>query len=122
MLNLRPLDPACPIDQQLQSRADPVDLENLFSVAEADISALMPAWKKDAHRMKQQAGSLFTQLHHAIGGGHMFINHALWDPVDSFRAAFTHPDFVSALPPCPSSAMAQPHRFARVAVPNLCAA
>ena len=86
MLNLRPLDPTCPIDQQLQSTADPVVLVNLFSVAEADISALMAAWEKDAGWMKQQLG------------------------------------FVSALAAYPSSAVAQPHLFAKVAVPNLCAA
>jgi heme-degrading monooxygenase HmoA len=122
MLNLRPLDPACPIDQQLQSKADPVVLVNLFSVAEADIPALMAAWEKDANWMKQQPGFLSTQLHRAIGGSHMFMNYAVWESVDSFRAAFTHPDFVSALAAYPSSAVAQPHLFAKVAVPNLCAA
>lgn len=122
MLNLRPLNPACPIDQQLQSRADPVVLVNLFSVAEADIPDLMAAWEQDALWMKQQPGFLSTQLHRAIGGSHMLMNYALWESVDSFRAAFTHPDFVSALAAYPSSAVAQPHLFAKVAVPNLCAA
>ena len=122
MLNLRPLDPACPIDQQLQSKADPVVLVNLFSVAEGDIPALMAAWEKDALWMKQQPGFLSTQLHRAIGGSHMFMNYALWESVDSFRVAFTHPDFVSALAAYPASAVAQPHLFAKVAVPNLCAA
>jgi heme-degrading monooxygenase HmoA len=122
MLNLRPLDPACPIDQQLGSTADPVVLVNLFTVAEADIPALMSAWEKDALWMKQQPGFLSTQLHRAIGGSHMFMNYAVWESVESFRAAFTHSDFVSALAAYPSSAVAQPHLFAKVAVPNLCAA
>jgi heme-degrading monooxygenase HmoA len=122
MLNLRPLDPACPIDQQLQSTADPVVLVNLFTVAEADIPELMSAWEKDANWMKQQPGFLSTQLHCAIGGSHMFMNYAVWESVGTFRAAFTHPDFVSALAAYPSSAVAQPHLFAKIAVPNLCAA
>jgi heme-degrading monooxygenase HmoA len=122
MLNLRPLDPACPIDQQLQSKADPVVLMNLFTVGEADVPALMSAWEKDANWMKQQPGFLSTQLHRAIGDSHMFMNYAVWEAVDSFRAAFTHRDFVSALAAYPSSAVAQPHLFAKVAVPNLCAA
>jgi len=122
MLNLRPLDPACPIDKQLQSNADPVVLVNLFTVAGADIPALMSAWEKDANWMKQQPGFLSTQLHRAIGGSHMFMNYAVWESVDSFRVAFTHPDFVSALAAYPSSVVAQPHLFAKVAVPNLCAA
>lgn len=122
MLNLRPLDPAFPIQQQLQSTATPVVLVNLFTVAQADISALMVAWEKDANWMKRQPGFLSTQLLRAIGGSCMLMNYALWDSVDNFRAAFTHPDFVSALAKYPSSAVAQPHLFAKVAVPNLCAA
>lgn len=122
MLNLRPLDPACPIDRQLQATTRPVVLVNLFSVAEADIPALMAAWEKDALWMKRQPGFLSTQLHHAIGGSTMFMNHAVWESVAHFRDAFTHPDFVSALAAYPASAVAQPHLFARVAVPNLCAA
>lgn len=122
MLNLRPLDPACPIEQQLQGTASPVVLVNLFSVAEADTAALLAAWEKDATWMKRQPGFLSTQLHRALSGSCMFMNYALWDSVDDFRAAFTHPDFVSALAAYPSSAVAQPHLFAKVAVPNLCAA
>jgi len=122
MLNLRPLDATFPIDQQLQGSGTPVVLVNLFTVDEADIPALMMAWEKDANWMKQQPGFLSTQLHRAIGGSHMFMNYAVWESVEHFRAAFTHPDFVNALAAYPSSAVAQPHLFARVAVPNLCAA
>ena len=122
MLNLLPLDAAFPIEQQLQGSATPVVLVNLFTVDEADIPALMMAWERDANWMKQQPGFLSTQLHRAIGGSHMFMNYAVWESVEHFRAAFTHPDFVNALAAYPSSAVAQPHLFARVAVPNLCAA
>lgn len=52
MLSLRPLDPAVPIEQQLQSTTTPVVLVNLFTVAEADIPSLMAAWEKDANWMK----------------------------------------------------------------------
>lgn len=122
MLNLRPLDHTCPLEQQLRAVASPVVLVNLFTVAEADIPPLMAAWQKDALWMKQQPGFLSTQLHRGIGGSCVFMNYALWDSVDDFRAAFTHPDFVSALAAYPSSAVAQPHLFAKVAVPNVCAA
>jgi heme-degrading monooxygenase HmoA len=122
MLNLRPLDPAFAIEQQLHNAAAPVVLVNLFTVAEADIPELLLAWEKDANWMKRQPGFLSTQLHRAIGGSSMFMNYALWESVDHFRAAFTHQDFVSALAAYPSSAVAQPHLFTRVAVPNLCAA
>lgn len=122
MLSLRPLDPIVPIERQLQSTATPVVLVNLFTVAEADVPALMNAWEKDANWMKRQPGFISTQLHRAIGGSCMFMNYAVWESVACFRAAFTHPEFVSALGAYPSSAVAQPHLFNKVAVPNLCAA
>ena len=124
MLSLRPLDPAVPIKQQLQSPApaEPVVLVNLFTVAEADIPALLAAWETDANWMKRQPGYISTQLHRAIGGSLMFMNYAVWGSVEHFRAAFTHPDFFNALGAYPSSAVAMPHLFSRVAVPNLCTA
>jgi hypothetical protein len=45
MLNLRPLDLAFPMERQLQATAEPVVLLNLFTVAEADIPALLAAWE-----------------------------------------------------------------------------
>jgi len=52
----------------------------------------------------------------------VFLNYAVWESVAHFRAAFTHPDFQRALGAYPSSAVASPHLFSRVAIPNLCAA
>jgi len=122
MLSLRPMDPAFPIEKQLQATASPVVLVNLFTVAESDIPALMAAWEKDANWMKRQSGFISTQLHRAIGGSCVFMNYAVWESVAHFRAAFTNPEFVSALGAYPSSAIAQPHLFTKVAVPNLCSA
>ena len=122
MLSLRPLDPSVTIEQQLKSSASPVVLVNLFNVAEGDIPALMAAWESDANWMKRQPGYISTQLHRGIAGSCVFLNYAVWESVDLFRAAFTHPEFASALASYPSSAVAQPHLFSRVAVPNLCTA
>jgi len=122
MLSLRPLDPAYPIEKQLHATATPVVLVNLFTVAESDIPALMAAWEKDANWMKRQSGFISTQLHRAIGDSCMFMNYAVWESVPHFKSAFTNPEFISALGAYPSSAIAQPHLFARVAVPNLCSA
>ena len=122
MLSLRPLDPVVPIERQLQDTVAPVVLVNLFTVAEADVPTLLAAWEKDANWMKRQPGFISTQLHRAVGGSCMFMNYAVWESVDRFRAAFTHPDFVNALRAYPSSAVAQPHLFSKVAVSNLCIA
>jgi len=120
MLQLRPLDPNVPILEQLGSDVSPVVLINLFQVAESDIPALLRAWEDDANWMKRQPGYISTQLHRAIGGSNLFLNYAVWESVAHFRAAFNHPDFKAALAKYPSSVVASPHLFSRVAVPNLC--
>ena len=120
MLQLRPLDPAIPIFEQIQTEQSPVILVNVFTVAEGDIPALLAAWAEDAEWMKRQQGYISTQLHRGIAGSTVFLNYAVWESVAYFRAAFTHPSFKSALERYPSSAVASPHLFERLTVPNLC--
>ncbi len=120
MLQFRPLDQKVPIFEQLATEASPVILVNVFQVAEADIPALLKAWETDANWMKKQPGYISTQLHQAIGGSTLFLNYAVWESVAHFRAAFNHPDSKSSLEEYPSSTIASPHLFKRIAVPNLC--
>ena len=120
MLQLKPLDPVVPIFQQLGTDVSPVVLVNIFQVVAADIPALRNAWETDANWMKQQPGYISTQLHQGIGGSTVFMNYAVWESVAHFRAAFNHPDFKAALAQYPSSAVASPHLFTRLTVPNLC--
>ena len=122
MLQLRPLDPKVPIQQQLGAEQSPVILINVFTVDAKDVDALLKAWENDANWMKRQPGYISTQLHRAIGGSSVFLNYAVWESTAHFRQAFTHPDFMQALGAYPSSAVASPHLFAKVAVANLCAA
>jgi heme-degrading monooxygenase HmoA len=120
MLQLKPLDPAVPIFQQIQSEQSPVILVNVFTVAEGDVPALLKAWEADANWMKKQPGYISTQLHRGIAGSTVFLNYAIWESVAHFRAAFNHSDFKSALGQYPSSAVASPHLFERLTVPNVC--
>jgi heme-degrading monooxygenase HmoA len=120
MVQLRPLDPDVPIFQQVNPDLSPVVLVNIFQVAEADIPALLRAWESDANWMKQQPGFISTQLHQGIAGSTVFMNYAVWESVAHFRAAFNHPEFKKALEKYPSSAVASPHLFTRLTVPNLC--
>ena len=120
MLQLKPLDPAVPVFQQISVDVSPVVLVNVFQVAAGDIPALLEAWAADANWMKQQPGYISTQLHQGIAGSTVFMNYAVWESVARFRAAFTHPDFQKALEHYPSSAVASPHLFTRLTVPNLC--
>jgi heme-degrading monooxygenase HmoA len=120
VLQLKPLDDNVPIFQQLGTEASPVVLVNVFQVAKEDSPALLEAWEADANWMKAQPGYISTQLHQGIAGSTVFMNCAVWESVAHFRDAFTHPQFKHALGRYPSSAVASPHLFTRLTVPNPC--
>ena len=122
MLQLKPLDPAVPIFQQIKTEQTPVVLVNVFTVAEADIPALLAAWETDANWMKKQPGYISTQLHRAIGESPTYLNYAVWESTAAFRAAFTNPEFLQRLSAYPASAVATPHLLRKVAVPGICVA
>lgn len=119
---LRPLNPAFPIERQLSTEASAVVLINLFTVDKIDEPALLTAWAHDAELMKLQPGFISTQLHRAIGGSCAYLNYAVWETTAAFRAAFGHPEFQSRLSAYPSSAVAAPHLFQKIAVPGICVA
>lgn len=119
---LRPLDPEFPIERQLGIEAGPVVLMNVFTLDKADEPVFLKVWEDDAAFMKRQPGFISTQLHRAIGENPTYLNYAVWDSTASFRAAFGHPDFRTKLEDYPESAVATPHLFQRVAVPNICVA
>jgi heme-degrading monooxygenase HmoA len=119
---LRPLDPAFPIKRQLAVDAAPVVLVNVFTLDKADEQAFLHAWQGDAVVMKAQPGFISTQLHRAIGESPTYLNYAVWESTADFRAAFTNPDFTAKLSAYPSSAVASPHLFQKVAVPGICVA
>jgi|SRR5882724_9331825 len=119
---LRPLDPAFPIDRQLAIDAAPVVLVNVFTLDQADEQTFFRAWQNDAAFMKQQPGFISTQLHRAIGESATFLNYAVWESTADFRAAFTDPQFRAKLSAYPSSAVASPHLFQKLAVPGICVA
>ncbi len=114
---LKPLDEGFPIERQLGIEAAPVVLVNLFTLDAKDEQAFLDAWTADAAFMKRQPGFIATQLHRAI-----YLNYAVWESTEVFRAAFSHPEFVAKLSAYPSSAVASPHLFQKVAVPGICTA
>ncbi len=117
---LRPLDPAFPIERQIALEATSVVLVNVFTLDNADEQTFLQAWKDDALFMKRQSGFISTQLHRAIGESPTYLNYAVWESTADFRAAFMHPAFRAKLLAYPSSAVASPHLFQKVAVPGIC--
>lgn len=119
---MRPLDPSFPIDRQIALGASPVVLINVFTLDKADEQTFLQAWQADADVMKRQPGFISTQLHRAIGESPTYLNYAVWESTADFRAAFSHPEFRAKLSAYPSSAVASPHLFQKVAVPGVCVA
>src|ERR1700747_3101506 len=122
MPQMRPLDPAFPIERQIGIDAGPVVLVNLFTLDRADEETFLKVWQDDANFMKRQPGFISTQLHRAIGESPTYLNYAVWQTTADFRAAFSHPQFRAKLSAYPSSAVASPHLFRKVAVPGICVA
>jgi heme-degrading monooxygenase HmoA len=119
---LRALDPKFPIERQVAIEAGPVVLVNLFSLDEADERTFLDTWRDDAAFMKRQPGFISTQLHRAIGDSPTYLNYAVWESTAAFRAAFSDPEFRAKLSLYPSSAVASPHLFQKVAVLDICVA
>ena len=119
---LRPLDPNFPIERQLGIEAGPVVLVNVFTLDKADEPSFLKVWRDDAVFMKRQPGFISTQLHRALGDSPTYLNYAVWESTAAFKAAFTNPDFQASLSAYPSSAVASPHLFQKVAAPNICVA
>lgn len=119
---LRPLDPAFPIQRQIAIDAGPVILINPFTLDKADEQTFLKVWQDDAAFMKRQPGFISTQLHRAVGESATYLNYAVWESNAAFRAAFTNPEFRAKLSTYPSSAVASPHLFQKVAVPGICVA
>ena len=122
MPQMRPLDPAFPIQRQLAVDAAPVVLVNVFTLDQADEQTFLQVWQDDAAFMKRQPGFISTQLHRAVGESPTYLNYAVWESNAHFRAAFTHPEFQAKITAYPSSAVASPHLFQKVAVPGICVA
>jgi heme-degrading monooxygenase HmoA len=95
---------------------------NVFTLDKSDEQTFLQAWQNDAAFMKQQPGFIWAQLHRAIGGSPTYLNYAVWESTADFRAAFAHPDFRAKLSAYPSSAVASPHVFQKLAVPDICVA
>ncbi|UWQ31449.1 antibiotic biosynthesis monooxygenase [Leisingera sp. M527] len=122
MPELAELDSAVTLFEQMDAEEGPVVLMNLFTIDPSDEQALLDAWAHDADFMKAQPGYISTQMHKGIAGSATYVNYAVWQDVQSFRAAFMHPEFQRRIAQYPESAIAKPHLFKKLAVANHCVA
>jgi len=114
------MDRTITVAEQLNDDGGPVVLVNKFDVDPAEVDDFIAVWADDAAFMKRQPGFISTQLHRGIAGSCVFLNVAVWESTEHFRAAFTNPEFTRKLAGYPPSAAASPHLFRKVAVPGIC--
>jgi heme-degrading monooxygenase HmoA len=123
MLQFSSLHPIVGIQDQLGGTTEgPVVLLNLFTVAEEDSEVLKAAWSDDAAYFKRQPGFISAQLHEGLGGTVAYLNYAVWESLEAFRAAFANPEFQQKLAAYPDSVVAAPYLFRKLAVTNVCVA
>ncbi|SDR55065.1 Heme-degrading monooxygenase HmoA [Rhizobiales bacterium GAS191] len=116
------MDKTVGIRDQLGDSGGPVILVNSFTVEAGETEQLMAAWAEDAAYFQRQPGFVSAQLHRGIAGSCVFLNYAVWQSVQDFRAAFTNPEFQGKLAHYPASTVAAPHLFRKLAVPGICGA
>lgn len=116
------MDAKVTLMQQMETDVSPVALINQFSVAPEEVDQLVKAWAADAAFLKTQPGYISAQLYRGIGSSCAFVNVAVWESVEHFKRAFMHPTFQGHLAGYPASAVASPHLFSKVTVPNICVA
>lgn len=122
MVQIKEMNDTVSLGQQMASEEGPIVLINVFTIDPEDAEALLAAWAHDAEFMKVQPGYISTQLHQGIAGSSTYVNYAIWDSVEDFRNAFGHPEFQSRVEGYPSSAIASPHLFKKIAVKGHCTA
>jgi heme-degrading monooxygenase HmoA len=120
MTKLIEMDPKVTVFEQMNADGGAVILINKFTVNPEEVGRFLSAWTADAAVMKQQPGFISTQLHRGIAGSSVFVNCAVWESTEHFKRAFGNPEFQSKLKDYPSSAVASPHLFRKVAVPGIC--
>lgn len=121
-MKFREMDPHVSMSDQLTTDVAPVILINEFNVEPSEADALIAAWADDAAFFKAQPGFISAQLHRGIRGSGVFLNYAVWESARHFREAFGKPELRSKLDRYPSSTVASPHLFEKVAVPGICVA
>jgi heme-degrading monooxygenase HmoA len=123
MVKLIEMDERVSLRTQMQEESGgPVVLINKFNVPPENVEHFLQTWEADAAFMKTQAGYISAQLHRGISGSCTFVNLAVWESVETFRRAFSQPEFQAKMAVYPEGVSASPHLFRKVAVSGICVA
>ena len=78
--------------------SDPVVLINAFEVPPDSDDAFLESWERSREFLRAQDGYMSARLHRSLSpdADFRFVNVALWESADAFRAATSHPEFRAA--------------------------
>ena len=102
-----------------------VILINKFNVKPDKVEQFLKHWGEDAINFKKQPGFISAQLHKGIGKSSVFINYAVWESLEHYKAVINKRLFSSEsqsplLKYDDDSLVISPHLFKKVAVPEIC--
>jgi heme-degrading monooxygenase HmoA len=102
-----------------------VILINRFNVKPDKVEQFLKDWGEDAINFKKQPGFISAQLHKGIGKSSVFINYAVWESLEHYKAVINKRLFSSEsqsplLKYDDDSLVISPHLFKKVAVPGIC--
>ena len=63
-----------------------VILINRFNVKPDKVEQFLKDWGEDAINFKKQPGFISAQLHKGIGKSSVFINYAVWESLEHYKA------------------------------------
>ena len=102
-----------------------VILINKFNVKPDKVEQFLKDWGEDAINFKKKPGFISAQLHKGIGKSSVFINYAVWESLEHYKAVINKRLFSSEsqsplLKYDDDSLVISPHLFKKVAVPGIC--
>lgn len=83
--------------------AEAVVLINAFEVPVGEDETFLEGWERARQFLSTQEGYLSTKLHRSLSpsADFRFVNVALWESAQAFRAATSQPEFRNAAVPYP---------------------
>lgn len=83
-------------DQLRAAPAGPIVLLNTFDVPDGEAQAFQRGWARVAEVLRRQPGFVSTNLHRPVGESRLWVNYAVWESADAFRAALATAEFRAA--------------------------
>jgi heme-degrading monooxygenase HmoA len=120
MMKLVEMDEKVTLAEQMNDNVGSVIFINKFNIKPDEVEQFLKDWAEDALYFKKQPGFISLQLHRGISGSCVFINYAIWESIEHLKRAFNSPEIRSRFERYPSTVVASPHLFKKVAVPGIC--